>query len=289
MADIGLFTAGITWTPALGAGPATDIEFGVVDSNGTWWLINTWSGMDGAPVEGQVVQRAGDHGGWATPQYYTPRPITLVVHATAVSRAQRDVARAFLQQAIPVSDLALLTWNDPIALQMQVRRSGPIVETYMTLADVEFSIPLIAPDPRKYGAVLQSQTAVQGTPSPGLAPPLTPPLAFPAGSPPLSVTVVNNGSFETRPAITIGGPISTPGVVNQTTGQVVSFSSLTLNSTDVLVVDLLNKQGLLNGVYRTADISSSWWVAPPGSTGVQITGTATSGAYVTVNWRDAYI
>lgn len=289
MADIGYFTGGITYTPPMGAGPSTDLEFGATDANGTDWALLDWQGMGGVSTAGQVVQRAGDHGAWATPQFYGARTLTLTIHATAKTRALRDVARAFMQQAIPVSDLATFRWDEPTPVQMSVRRSGPITETYVTLCDVEFMVPLVAPDPRKYSTVLHSVSSTQAATAAGLAPPLTPPFTLPAGAPPMYVACVNNGSFETRPTVTITGPISGPAVVNVTTGQAVSFSGLTLASTDVLTVDFSARQALLNGVYRPADIASSWWVMPPGSTTVQVTGTASTGAQMTVAWRDAWI
>ena len=289
MADTGYFTGGITYTPPLGAGPSTDLEFGVVDANGTSWCLADWTGMDGVATAGQVVQRAGDHGAWATPQWYGPRTPTLTVWATARTQALRDVARAQVQQAVPVSDLATLRWDEPVPVQMAVRRSGPIVETYMTLVDVVFSIPLVAPDPRKYGTVLHQSLATQASAAVGLAPPLTPPFTLPAGAPPMSVAVTNAGSFETRPLVTIMGPITSPAVVNQTTGQAVSFTGMALAASDVLAVDFAARQATLNGVYRTADVGSSWWVLPPGSTTVQVTGTGATGSTMTVAWRDAWI
>lgn len=289
MADIGYFTGGITYTPPTGAGPATDLEFGATDANGTDWALLNWQGMGGVSTAGQVVQRAGDHGAWATPQFYGPRTLTLTVHATAKTQALRDAARAFMQQAIPVSDLALFRWDEPTPVQMRVRRSGPITETYASLLDVEFTVPLVAPDPRKYSTVLRQASSTQASVAAGLAPPLTPPFTLPAGAPPMYTACTNAGSFETRPTVTIGGPISGPAVVNVTTGQAISFSGLTLAATDSLVVDLSTRQALLNGIYRPADISSAWWVMPPGTTTVQVTGTASTGSTMTVAWRDAWI
>lgn len=295
MVDTGYFTGGILYTPPTGAGPATDLELGTTDANGTAWLIRSWQGMDGAPTAGQVVQRGGDHGGWATPQWYAGRPITLTIQATARTQALRDKARAAMQQAVPIgmgggSDLATLRWDEPVPIQMAVRRSGPIVETYMTLLDVIFSVPLIAPDPRKYSTTLHSQTVVWGGAGPaGLAPPLTPPLTLPAGTPPMAVTATNAGSFETRPVVTIFGPVTAPGILNLTTGQKVTYSGLTLVAGDVLAIDLLNRGATLNGVYRAADISASWFVCPPGATTIQMTGTGASGASMAVAWRDAWI
>lgn len=289
MADLGYFTAGVTFTPAVGAGPATDLEFGVTDANGTWWLLKNWDGMGGVDTVGQVVQKGGDHGTFATPQWYGARLLTLTVQATARTQALRDVARAYVQQAFPVSDLATLRWDEPVPIQLGIRRTGKIVETYMTLVDVVFSVPLVAPDPRKYSTALRQATATQAALAAGLAPPLTPPFTLPAGAPAMAVSCTNGGSFETRPVVTITGPIVAPAVVNQVTGQVVSFSGVTLAATDVLAVDFLNKNPLLNGVYRPADTSSSWWVMPPGTTTVQVTGTGATGSTMTVAWRDAWI
>lgn len=288
MADLGYFTAGVLSTPAIG--PPVDLEFGVTDANGTWWLITGWTGMDGPDVVGQVVQKAGDHGGLATPQFFGSRPLTLIVQATAVSQAQRDVARAFVAQAFPVNDLATLRWDEPVPVQMGIRRTGRIAETYMTLIDVVFSVPLVAPDPRKYSTVLHSLTSNQAAGPAGLAPPLTPPFTLPAGAPPMSVACFNAGSFETRPLVTIQGPISGPAVVNQATGQTVSFSGLTLGATDQLVVDLNAQQATFNGAVRPADLFSSWWVLPQQTTTtVQVTGTGGTGSQMRVDWRDAWI
>lgn len=293
MADVGFFTAGITYSPAVGV--PTDLELGVVDANGIAWMLRSWQGMDGVATAGQVVQKGGDHGAWATPQWYGPRTITLTIHATASTQALRNVARATLQQAIPVgvgggSDLATLRWDEPTPVQMAVRRSGAIVETYSTLRDVEFSVVLVAPDPRKYSTVLHQVTVVPGVLPAGLAPPLTPPLTLPAGAPPMEATATNAGSSETGPLVTIYGPVVAPGVVNLLTGQQVKYSALTLAAGDVLVIDFLNRSATYNGSYRTADVASSWSMLLPGvATTYQMLGTPSSGASMTVSWRDAWI
>lgn len=285
--EVGFWTGAISYTPAVGA-PVT-LDLGVTDADGTWWVLASWDGLGGAPTSGQVVQRAGDHGAYAPPQYYAARPITLVVRATATSRALRDKAEAAVGLAVPVSDLALLRFDEAIPKVMWVRRSGAIVPSYLTMADVELNIGLIAPDPRKYSAALKQQIALQGAAPAGLPMPWTFPITFPAGAPPMSVSATNAGSFETRPTVLIQGPVTAPRILNQVTGQTVSYTSLTLGATDQLVVDFLNRTALLNGAARPADATSAWWVMPPGTTGVQLLGTATAGASLTVQWRDAWI
>ena len=67
-------------------------------------------------------RKAGDHGAWAAPQYYAARAITLSVTASAPTQALRDLARALLQQAVPISDLATFAYNEPVPKQAAVRR-----------------------------------------------------------------------------------------------------------------------------------------------------------------------
>lgn len=293
--DLGYWTGSVAYTPPAGSttqlAPVT-IPLGEVDSAGIAWLLNKVEGWDGPDVQGGgVIPRSGDHGAWASPQYYAARSLTLTVTASAATQALRDLARALLQQAIPVSDLAVFTYNEPVPKQASVRRSGKITETYPTLTDVQFTCGLIAPDPRKYSAQRHTVTiALTDTSAPaGFTFPLTWPLTPPAQPPSGAVSVTNAGTFETRPVITITGPITSPGLANVTTGQQVSWTSLVLAAGDTLTVDFLARQGLLNGVYRPADLFSAWWVLPPGTSTIQATGDTGSGASLSCIWSDAYI
>jgi len=286
--ETGYWTGGIIYTPAVG--PAIDLELGATDANGTNWMLLAFDGLDGVDVAGQVVQRAGDHGAYAPPQYYAARNITLTVQASALSQALRDVARATMQQAVPVSDLALFRFDEPIPKQMYVRRSGRLTETYQNNVEATFTVGLVAPDPRKYSTVLHQAVVNQGAAAAGLAPPWTPPITLPAGAPPMALSASNAGSFETRPTVVVQGPVIAPQIVNVTTGQTVSYTSLTLGATDQLVVDFNSRTATFNGAFRPADLSSAWWVMPQASTTtVQLYGTASPGASMTVQWRDAWI
>jgi len=276
------------WTGTLSNNGVT-IPLGAVDNNGIGWALLKVEGWDSAPTVGGVAQRGGDHGGIPSPQYYGPRPITLTVSATAPSQALRDTARAMLQQAVDVDSLGLFVYDEPIPKQALARRSGKIPETYPTLTSVDFSVLLIAPDPRKYGTQTRTVTASVTAPSLGIAAPLTAPITLPAQPPPGSATVENGGNFETRPVVTISGPIDGPALYNQTAGRVVSFSTLNLAASDVLTVDFANRIADLNGALRVADLSSAWWTLPPGETQIVLQGAAAAGAQMTITYQDAWM
>lgn len=299
--DVGYWTGGLTYAAA-----ALDIEFGKVDTNGIAWLWQKLEGWDGPDVQGSgVIPRSGDHGAWAAPQYYAARTMTWTVTASASTQALRDTARAMLQQAVPVSDLAVLRYDEPIPKFAWVRRSGKVTEKYPTLADVTFTVGLVAPDPRKYAVTQRSLTAGLVPPGPGggLVVPFAVPFTLHASAPPGIAVATNGGNFESPPVVVITGPVSGPTLANLTSGHVVTWSGLTLNAGDRLVVDFLNRQGFLNptaasttpgipstgGTYWPADINSAWWELAPGDNEVQYSGTAGTGSAATFYWHDSYI
>lgn len=290
--DTGYWTGSFLYIPPAGSTIAytgASVPLGAVDATGVAWLIEELQGWDSPDVQGAgVIPRAGDHGAFASSQFYAARALTLTLAALAPTQALRDTARATLQQAIPVQDLTLFQYNEPVPKQMYVRRSGRIVETYDDLGHVQFDCVLIAPDPRKYSQQLNAQsTAAQaGT---GFTSPFTTPLSW-AGVPPTgAVNALNSGNFETRPVISIQGPCTGPALVNVNTGQVVSWTGLTLAAADQLIADFNVMQSYLNGTYIQPDLASSWWVLPPGTTTIQLAGTSVGSASMAAQWRSAWI
>jgi len=285
--DVGYWTGTLTYTAPYGT---IQIPFGSIDSNGIAWILQKVEGWDSPDTAGQVIQRSGDHGGWLSAQYYAPRIVTLTVMASAETQALRDLARAIFQQACPVSDTATFVLGEPLPKTADMRRSGRIAETYMTLTDVQFNAVFVAPDPRKYDITPETATAQAQSTVTGVAVPLAVPVVLPAQPPAGSLTAVNSGTFETRPMVTITGPITDPGVTNVTYGQTVAFTGTTLASGDVLSLDMDNRQVFLNGQIRyITDHNSAWWVLQPGANAIQFTGNTAGGAQLTLNWFNAYI
>ena len=287
--DIGFWTGSLAYPTA-----GVTVNFGATDVNGITWLWQKIQGWDGPDVAGGVLQRAGDHGAWPSPQFYAARTLTLTVTASAPTQALRDAARAIMQQVIPISDLATLTYNEPVPKQIAVRRSGKITEAYPTLTDVTFTCGLVAPDPRKYGTGVKTLTTSAPPPiiGSGLTLPFTVPFTLTAtgGVSGNSVAALNAGNFETRPVVTVQGPVISPAVSNITTGQTVSFSQIALGVTDSLSLDFNVRQATLNGAaFVPADPFSTWWTLAPGTSTVQLAGTSDTGAVLTVTWSDGYI
>ena len=295
-AETGFWSGSLTYSPvyapdgltvSIGTGP---------DANGTTWIWQTIDGWDSPDVAGQVIQRSADHGGWPASQFLAPRILTVTVMAEAQTQALRDVARAQFQQALAVgitpNDLTALVYNEPVPKTTLVRRSGKITEQKPDLTSVIFSANLVCPDPRKYAAEPSSMTAFGDVSDAGggLVVPFTVPFTLDPGSPPGVMTVVNAGNIDTRPVLTLSGPLTAPKVTNATYGMTISFSAVTLGATDVLVIDTDARTAYLNGGFCNADLSSAWWVLWPGANTLELGSAASgTGANFEVAWSDSWI
>jgi Phage tail protein len=292
--DTGFWTGSLTYQPSWTSSPLV-IDIGATDSNGVAWAWLSLDGWDSPPTAGQgVIQRSADHGGWPAPQFLGPRILSLKVIASAPTQALRDQARAQLQQCVPVNDLATLQYNEPVPKIAYVRRNATatVAEQLPTQVDAIFTIPLVCPDPRKYAIPSQTATLTVAPPSQSsLSLPFSLPVSFPGNVPPgaTTITATNSGTFETRPTISVSGPISSPAVVNASLSQQVSFTGLSLGPTDVLVLDMDSRQALLNGNFTPADVSSAWWVMQPGSTQIYLGGVTSGGASLSVTWASSFI
>jgi hypothetical protein len=101
--------------------------------------------------------------------------------------------------------------------------------------------------------------------------------------------VTNTGNRPTPAIITISGPVTDPRVTNDTLGFTLSFD-IDLGGSDVLVVDLLNRTAILNGVVnvRGALIDPDWWLLEPGVNSIIYTAGSGSGSSLTVTFHPAW-
>ena len=184
--------------------------------------------------------------------------------------------------------------------------SGP---RRVTLRADQFTAPLSHPDMTRVqvswavpSGVIESAdqrlkaTGASGGEAEGWSPPLEPPLAFPAHtSSPLLVT--SAGSIPAAWEAAIFGPITSPAILNRTTGEVVaSFPGLGIGPGDYLAVRQAERTAWLNDEpgasrYHFLDFTSSTW-APlgPGGQLIELVGESHAPpASLWIAWRDTYL
>jgi hypothetical protein len=271
------------------------LRLGAVDGSGVAWFLQGLEGWDSAEVRTEFQEREADHGSWASPGYFGSRPITLTGTVEAQDRATLQNAMEQLYTAAALADTTLTVWEST-PKQATVRRSGKVLAQYVTDRTATWSVLVTAADPRRYGTTLQSGTTGLPNTTGGLSFPVTFPITFSATTVSGQINAVNSGSMDTRPVLTIAGPVVAPtisalypdGSVRQL------IYSQDLASGDVLTIDTDAHTVVLNGSVsrrRFVTVSSGWPTIPAGSSvNYQFqSGTYNASATLTATWRSAWM
>lgn len=104
-------------------------------------------------------------------------------------------------------------------------------------------------------------------------------------------TVTQVGNYETWPVFTITGACTAPVITNVTTGQTLTFPSLTMSAGDTLTVNSDLRTVLLNGgaARNLLGNTSAWWSLPPNVATTFTLSAAAGTPSATITFRDAYI
>jgi hypothetical protein len=276
-------------TLLLGAGTAYEID---ADEGLTGW--DDLPGLDLADVP-----RPAAPGAYPGSIYPQSRIITvkLSVHDDGPGHAANVAA---LRAAITAS----LAGEVPLAVQLGglltycgvrcLQRSLPIGDNYAGRRTGKAMLQFEATDPRRYTATLSSARTTPPAALGGITWPVTWPLVWPAGLAGGTVYVANGGDYNTPPVITVRGPLTTPAVYRQDTGDVLELNT-TLGAADVVVIDVLADTLTLNGTSARTLLSDrskavSSFLMPPGNTALALRAAITDpSASMTVTWRSAYL
>lgn len=271
------------------------VDLGAVDSDGIAWHLQALEGWDSPDNRSEFAEREGDHGSWASPVYLGARPITLAGTIVAPTQNLLEQAMDRLRVAAGLTDTVLTVWESA-PKQATVRRSGKPLMQYVTDTKATFSVMVTAEDPRRYGVTLNTGTTNLPSSTGGLTFPITFPAAFSATVVPGVISAVNEGTMDTRPLITITGPVVAPMVSALYPDGSVRLLDYDqdLQTGDVLTIDTDAHTVVINGDVsrrRFMSVSGGWPVISPGQS---VTFQFQSNSYnatalLTVQWRSAWM
>jgi hypothetical protein len=242
---------------------------GVADDEGREWIVTNLEGWDSPDVRAAVTNRPQADGAWVGDFWHAARmlEVTGFVDCPTVEAAWRTKDELARAMNLLRSSAELVVVEDA-ARQVSVRRNGRLL-LKQTGGLLEFSIPLIAPDPHKY-AVIES-TAV--------------------GQVGESLVATNAGSVATPASATITGPVSEPILRNVTTGEEIAVDA-DLDDGETMEVDFDLHTVTIDGVSQRHAVLSGyrWWRLEPGDNGVRLDGSGyTAVSNVELRWRSAWI
>ncbi len=291
----------------------------VRDSAGVQWILTKEEGFWGSPgTNATLSPRLNKHGMFRSPGWKKERIVSLTGRCyhpdyEVLRQAEANVLGLLSDPRTPGK---LTCYSEIGALSLDVYLDDAILCTPLDVVSepgVEFSIQLVAPDPRKYSPETQIQTVglpqdagdgldfnqvVSPDTNPGLyfgLPIATAGLAFGTFNGSGFVTLTNPGTAPASPIYTLYGPLTTP-VLTTTTGYSMRYNG-TLAAGEYVAIDPAAPSVVLNGTTSRRELLypanfESFNIPPAsGSTsgtltvGLAHSGASTAGGYATATYR----
>jgi hypothetical protein len=258
-----------------------------VDAMGVRWGIDYIDGLDGLGDTGDVEQYPADHGGWALPAYYKPRELEVLGWLVSPHWSFTSTAVNQLKAALPIqslTDLVVSVPGEPDRL-MRVRQQGkPLFKREGR--HCQYSLSLVAPDPRMYSTDETVESTGLASSVGGLTLPFSLPFTIPAVTTSGVLTVTNEGDESTPQMLKVTGPCP-PFTLRHNSGRTLSYGEA-VPAGRFLLLDVSRKQALLDGV-AARFVSGSWFEYAPGVNTVTFeASTYDAGALLTSTHRSAW-
>lgn len=256
--------------------------------------IDKVSGLDNAPFRESKRDHEGVDGGFIDAEFETGRDITLSGTVYSNGTPLEPFLDTLKANYAPVSDpVPFYLFDDDtgervIFVKSRGCRYDWELSRRIGLTPIQFL--LYAEDPRIYENFVQTiPFAIGATFTTGMSFNLVFNLSFGGSSTTLDGQFVTNAGNRPAPAIvTFTGPLDTPVLINDTSGDVLQFNII-LDVGDTLVVDLANHTVKLNGNTnrRNTLVAPNWFLLPVGQTFLRFRAASGSGSMI-LTFKNAY-
>lgn len=262
-----------------------------VDSYGVQWVTSNIQGWGGAGDTLAPVQKPRQAGAWGGLSYEKARPIVVTGTAIAPDATTASLALDRLIAATTLDTSPFAVVEPSRTLTANVRRDGEVIPTWRGDAAFDWSIQLIALDPRKFGQTLTAGPTGLPSSSGGLTAPFTAPFTVPATQNSGLLTLTNSGNATGPVTLRIDGPGSGPIITHVGTGAALVFSaSAVLASGEFWTIDMEKRTVLAQGqASRNGYITSRGWSGfDPGVNQWAFSSASTSAMTLTVTATEAF-
>ncbi len=277
-----------SWVGGAGGEPTAD-------PYGTKWYVETEEGFrDGEEPDVEVERKPNSDGVWEGPVTFPGKLINLTGFFQSPSQsamyASMEWMRAILAAEPRYGTLVVGDLDETRSKLIKVRRGGPLLLRPFDARQGNFSLSLMAPDPRIRSASANVAWADPPNQSGGAYFPIVFPWSFTTTGASDLVDCYNDGSITTKPDITFYGPCINPRVTHTGTGKFVQVN-VQLFDGETLTLDFDTPSVSYMGANRYSALTrdSRWFTLAPGNNRLRFSATAPgANAKMKVTWYDTW-
>lgn len=239
-----------------------DLLLNTVDTNGVFWVLESFTGWGSPGSTAELTQRSRGHGATSSEGFLRPRVMTLEGVIDAPTAEALSLAIDELSAAVTLDGFQLMVAEAGRIRHVEAKRQDEILISWMDAVTARFSIQLSAKDPRKFGDLVTATTRLPFSEG-GLTFPVTFPVTFTGVSGTGKVTINNPGNTQAPVWLRIDGPIPAGGwnVTHLGKKQSLTFATaLALGSGEFVTIDMDRREVLAQGqAPRSGYVTSRGW------------------------------
>jgi hypothetical protein len=226
-----------------------------------WRTFSPLIGWDGSPASSvQLTKKPRGAGAWASPRNFAAKPFTFNGRIEAPSVDALQVAIDQLNAAATLTDTVVSVQRGSHARSVIAFRQGEVMVADLTDVVVDWSLQMVASDPRKFTTAVTGNTLLPYSTG-GIGVPTVVPTVVASTGSDGTVSLVNPGNATGAVVVRIDGPANGPVITHLGSGLQLTFdSTLVIASDEFLVVDMEAQTALANGqANRNSTITSRGW------------------------------
>lgn len=260
------------------------VSLGWINPDGTEFYLDNIQGWEASASTIQVIQKPRAHGGVAGEAFLKPKPMILVGSVSAPDLDSAHDAEELLLKGVPLDEITMTVTEGNRIRTSNVRRTDTPIITWTSDTAFDYSLAVVAVDPRRLGGALTAATSLPQSVG-GLTIPFTVPFSINATVSSGQVTLTNDGEYQGPVLLRINGPINGP-IVHHTGSsgvRTIAFPTLNLGVGEFLDIDMEAHTAQAQGsVSRTAWMTvREWSLFDPGVNTWQFAATNSATNYPT--------
>lgn len=260
------------------------VSLGWINPDGTEFYLDDIQGWEAAASTIQVIQKPRGYGGVAGEAFLKSKPMILVGSVSARDLDSAHDAEELLLKGVPLDEITMIVTEGKRIRTSKVRRTDTPIITWTSDTAFDYSLAVVAVDPRRLGGALTASTSLPQSIG-GLTIPFTIPFSIDATVSSGQITLTNDGEYQGPVLLRIDGPINGP-IVHHTGSsgvRTIAFPTLNLGVGEFLDIDMEAHTAQAQGsVSRTAWMTvREWSLFDPGVNTWQFAATNSATNYPT--------
>lgn len=236
------------------------LDLSTTDTSGVERKVKDIKGWGSPATTLDPQQKPRGHGAWSGESYLRPRVMIISGSLKGADPLAVSLALDDLNAACGLEPTLMQVSESGRVRSCMVRQQDEILVKKLNAYHAEWSMQVVADDPRKYGSALSLATALPSS-SGGLTLPMVLPYIFASTTVSGVVSLTNEGNISSPLTVRFDGPVTGPKIIHVQTQKTWAAGGAVLGAGEFWTVSMDSRQVLAQGqASRSGFVTERGWM-----------------------------